>query len=262
MATRSGPRRRLGASRASGPSERLDQFSRSARAAREADDDRLADLFDRTVGLGCPSGDMRHAYGWRAAVVTAALVAAVVGLAARLLLTGLFVEFVTGEVVPVTGFNVAVTVLAALTLGLARARRFRLAVHHRLVPVRRRLRRRYARWRRTARQRRRHRRARLVYRCRRALREWPRLARTWFRRRRHRHARLRTGCRRALDRWRRQHRLRVRTWRRRRRGVLSRVRRWCRRTARRTRGRLRHHRHGRSGRRRGWAAALALLFGR
>jgi hypothetical protein len=257
MATRRGPPERLGESRGTDPTARLDQFAQSARAARRADDVALAAHFDRVRGLGCPSGDMRLAYGWRAAVVTAALVAALVGLTARLLLTGLFVEFVTADVVPVTGFNLGVTVLATLTLGLARARRFRLAVHHRLVPVRRGLRRRYGRWRRTARQRRRHRRARVAYRCRQALREGTRLVRTGVRRRRHRHARTVSRWRRGLDRWRRQVQLRLRTRRRHRRPALTRVRRWGRRTIRRARSR-----HGPSGQSRRRATVLALVFGR
>lgn len=107
------------------------------------------------AGLGCPPGDMRLAYGWRAAVVTAAIVAALVGLLTRVTLTGLFVAFVSGGVVPVTGFNVFVTLLSVGTFGLVRARRFRLAVHHRLVPVRRRGRRRLSRWGRDTRRRRR-----------------------------------------------------------------------------------------------------------
>lgn len=119
---------------------------------------RLADHYRRlasvAAGLGCPPGDMRLAYGWRAAVATAALAAGVVGLFTRVTLTGLFVAFVSGGVVPVTGFNVFVTLLSVGTFGLLRARRFRLAVHHRLVPVRRRGRRRFSRWCRTTRRRR------------------------------------------------------------------------------------------------------------
>jgi hypothetical protein len=262
MATRRGPPDRLGESHGSGPTGRLDQFTQSARAAREADDVALAARLERVRGLGCPAGDMRLAYGWRAAVVTAAFVAALVGLVARLLLTGLFVEFVTGDVVPVTGFNVGVTVLATLTFGLVRARRFRLAVHHGLVPVRRSLRRRYVRWRRTARQRRRHRRARVAYRCRRALRAGSRLVRTGVRRRRHRHARAVSWWRRLLARWRRRARLRRRTRQRHRRALLHRGRRWGRRTVRRARSRLRRRRDGQSGQSRRRATVLALVFGR
>jgi hypothetical protein len=262
MATRRGSPDRLGESRSTGPTARLDQFTQSARAAREADDAALAARLERVRGLGCPDGDMRLAYGWRAAVVTAALVAALVGVTARLLLTGLFVEFVTGDVVPVTGFNLGITVLATLTLGLVRARRFRLAVHHALLPVRRSLRRRYARWRRTARQRRRHRRARVAYRCRRALQAGSRLVRTGVRRRRHRHARVVSQWRRVFDRWRRQLRLRLRTRRRHRRLVLVRARRWGRGAVRRAWSRLRRRRDGRAGQSRRRATVLALVFGR
>lgn len=258
MATRRGPPDRLTGSRGSGPADRLDQFAESARAAREADDAALADRLDRLRGLGCPDGDMRLAYGWRAAVVTAALVALLVGLLTRLVLTGLFVEFVTDGLVPVTGFNLAVTLLATLTLGLVRARRFRLAVHHRLVPVRRGLRRRYRRWRRSARQRNRHRRARLGYRCRQALRRWPRLVRTRLRRGRHRRVRLVARARRSLGRWTRRHRTRLRR-RRRRRSLAARARQGLRGVRRRLRGWYRPRRYGRPGRA---AALVALLFGR
>ncbi|WP_255198662.1 hypothetical protein [Halorarius litoreus] len=260
MATRRGPPDRLTGSRGSGPTDRLDQFAESARAARRDDDAALADAFDRMRGLGCPAGDMRLAYGWRAAVVTAALAALLVGLVTRLAMTGLFVRFVTDGLVPVAGFNLTVTVLATLTLGLVRARRFRLAVHHRLVPIRRGFRRRYVRWRRSARQRNRHRRDRLAYRCRRALRAWPRRLRTWQRRRRHRRTARRVRWRRALVRWPRAVRTRLRRRRTRSGGLGARLRRRMRRAYRRLRGRLRQRRYGRTASRR--AAALALLFGR
>lgn len=183
MATRRGPPEQLGESRGSGSAARIARFAHGVRSVRAAAGGAPADLFDRALGLGCPAGDMRLAYGWRAAVLTAAVVAGVVGLASRVLLTGLFVEFVADGIVPVTGFNVGVTLLATLTFGLVRARRFRLAVHHRLVPVRRRVRRRYVRWRRTARQHRRHRRVRIGYLCRQSLQRWSRRLCAWARRR-------------------------------------------------------------------------------
>ncbi|WP_255151827.1 hypothetical protein [Halorarius halobius] len=180
----------LGA-RSRDPPDRLARFVDGARAARRADDAALSTLADRVRGFGCPAGDMRLAYGWRAAVLTAAVVALLAGLVSRVLLTGLFVAYVTDGVVAVTAFNVGVTLVATLLVGLARAQRFRLGVYHRLAPVRRRLARRVARWRRAARLRRRHRRARLAYRCRRtvaAARERLRAVR-----RRHRHRRRRPG---------------------------------------------------------------------
>lgn len=61
---------------------------------------------------------MRLAYGWRRAVVRTALLAGFLGLGSRVVLTGLFVWFVTDRVVPVTGFNVALTVLGTAALGL------------------------------------------------------------------------------------------------------------------------------------------------
>lgn len=131
---------------------------RRARVLRSRLDARYRRLASVAAGLGCPPGDMRLAYGWRAAVVTAALAAAVVGLFTRVTLTGLFVAFVSGGVVPVTGFNVLVTLLSVGTFGLVRARRFRHAVHHRFVPLRRRYRLRVSRSRRDARRRRRRRR--------------------------------------------------------------------------------------------------------
>lgn len=270
MATRSGPPTSLDGGYGSRTTERLERFATVARSVRAADDDAVADRVDRLRGLGCPSGDMRLAYGWRAAVVTAAVVGAVAWLVARAALTGLFVRFVTGGVVPVTGFNVAVTVVATLALGLVRARRFRLGVHHRLVPVRRRLRRRVGRWRRERRRLRRHRRSRLASRCLQARRALSRGLRDRIRRGRRRRAPVVARYRRVLTRRRRT----VRTWRRRRgrrrRERVATLRRrllglavGVRRRVRSVRGRLRRAHRGATRRRRtARGVALALLLGR
>lgn len=270
MATRSGPPTSLDGGYGSRVTERLERFARVTRSARAADDDAVADRLDRLRGLGCPSGDMRLAYGWRAAVVTAAVVGAVAWVVARAALTGLFVRFVTGGVVPVTGFNVAVSVVATLALGLVRARRFRLGVHHRLVPVRRRLRRRFGRWRRERRRLRRHRRSRLASRCLRTRRALSRGLRDRIRRSRRRRAPVAARYRRGLARRRRAVRAWWRQRERRRRERVAAVRRrlrgWvcaCRRRLRGVRRRLRESRSGAIRHRRtARGVALALLLGR
>lgn len=137
MVTRQGSPESLGESYESSRIDRLTRSLSRGRAVLDSETVAIADLVDRARGLGCPSGDMRLAYGWRATVVRVALVAVVVGLGSRLALTGLFVGFVTDGVVPVAGFNAAVTVLATLTLALAHARDVPLAAPYRLVPGRR-----------------------------------------------------------------------------------------------------------------------------
>lgn len=56
-------------------------------------------------------GDMRRAYGWTRTILTAAAVALALGMSLRVLLTGLFVAFITSELLPVIVFNVCVSVL-------------------------------------------------------------------------------------------------------------------------------------------------------
>lgn len=56
-------------------------------------------------------GDMRQAYGWTSAILTAAAVVGVLALVLRVLLTGLFVTFITSDLLVVVGFNVCVTVV-------------------------------------------------------------------------------------------------------------------------------------------------------
>lgn len=107
--------RRSHASRWNGRFGRLNERVSGALPTRA---DSLAELVDRARGLGCASGDMRLAYGWRRAVVRTALVAGLLGLGSRVALTGLFVWFVTDKIVPVTGFNVALTVLGTVAVGL------------------------------------------------------------------------------------------------------------------------------------------------
>lgn len=185
-------------------SRRIDRLTRSVarlRAVRDAETVAIADLVERARGLGCPSGDMRLAYGWRATVVRVVLVAVVIGLGSRVALTGLFVGFVADGVVLVAGFNAAVTVLATLALGLAHARGVPFSVPYRLVPGCRGSRQRDARWRRTPRRHWRQRTDRPATRCRRGLQRWSGPHRTWVRRRRHRWARLVARWWRPLGRW-------------------------------------------------------------
>ncbi|WP_423746280.1 hypothetical protein V5735_16870 (plasmid) [Haladaptatus sp. SPP-AMP-3] len=54
---------------------------------------------------------MRRAYGWTRTILTAAAVALALGMSLRVLLTGLFVAFITSELLPVIVFNVCVSVL-------------------------------------------------------------------------------------------------------------------------------------------------------
>ncbi len=56
-------------------------------------------------------GDMRRDYGWTRAFLTAAALVGVFAFSLRLVLTGLFVTFVTSDLVFVALFNVSVTVL-------------------------------------------------------------------------------------------------------------------------------------------------------
>ncbi|WP_150123012.1 hypothetical protein [Haladaptatus sp. R4] len=56
-------------------------------------------------------GDMRQAYGWTSAILTAIATVGVLALALRVLLTGLLVTFVTSDILVVVGFNVCVTLL-------------------------------------------------------------------------------------------------------------------------------------------------------
>lgn len=118
------PRRYYG----SGWSNRIGRFGRHSSTVRAVRALSVTDLLDRIRGLGCRSGDMRLAYGWRAAVIRTAVVATVVGIGSRVALTALFVWFVTDGIVPVTWFNVAVTVLGTVSLGLAHARGLDLAL--------------------------------------------------------------------------------------------------------------------------------------
>lgn len=122
MSPRRGRTTSLARSYGTGWREALGRVPERARRALAIRSPTAADIFDRARGLGCPSGDMRLAYGWRRTVVRTALVAGLVGLGSRVALTGLFVRFVTDGIVPVTGFNVAVTVLGTVTLGLVHGR--------------------------------------------------------------------------------------------------------------------------------------------
>lgn len=71
-------------------------------------------------------GDMRRAYGWTRALLTAAVTVGGILLAVRLLLTGLFVTFVSPELSSVVVFNAFVTLLAGrLLLGRLGARYLR-----------------------------------------------------------------------------------------------------------------------------------------
>lgn len=111
----------------------LHEHTRTALASRA---DTTLEILDRVRGLGCRSGDMRLAYGWRRAVVRTAFVAGLLGLGSRVALTGLFVWFVADGFVPVTGFNVALTVLGAVTLGLAHVGCVPLSISQELSGVR------------------------------------------------------------------------------------------------------------------------------
>lgn len=109
------------------------EHTRTALSSRA---DTTLEFLDRARGLGCRSGDMRLAYGWRRAVVRTAFVAGLLGLGSRVALTGLFVWFVADGIVPVTGFNVALTVLGAVTLGLAHVGCVPLSISQELSGVR------------------------------------------------------------------------------------------------------------------------------
>lgn len=122
MSPRRGTTTSLARSYGTGWRETLGRVHERARRALAIRSHTAADILDRACGLGCPSGDMRLAYGWRRTVVRTAVVAGLVGLASRVALTGLFVRFVTDGIVPVTGFNVAVTVFGTVTLGLVHGR--------------------------------------------------------------------------------------------------------------------------------------------
>ncbi|ODR80155.1 hypothetical protein BG842_26520 [Haladaptatus sp. W1] len=54
---------------------------------------------------------MRRAYGWTRTILTAAAVALALGMSLRVVLTGLFVAFITSELLPVIVFNVCMSVL-------------------------------------------------------------------------------------------------------------------------------------------------------
>jgi hypothetical protein len=56
-------------------------------------------------------GDMRRAYGWTGAMLTAGATVVGVALTLRVLLTGLFVALITADVLPVIGFNACMTVV-------------------------------------------------------------------------------------------------------------------------------------------------------
>lgn len=216
MVARQGSPESLGESYTSRRIDRLTRLVARGRAGRDTENVALADLVDRARGLGCPSGDMRLAYGWRTTVIRVVLVAVVVGLGSRVALTGLFVEFVTDGVVTVAGFNAAVTVLATLTLGLAHARGVPFVGSHRLVSGRRSISHGDARWRRALRQPWRQRADQLASWCRRGLEGWSRWSHTLVWKRRHGWARLVARCRRLLSRWLRQGRMQFRARRRRR----------------------------------------------
>lgn len=64
-------------------------------------------------------GDMRRDYEWTRAALTAGVVATGSAVAGRLLLTGLFVAFVTANPALVAAFNLAISLLGAASLLLA-----------------------------------------------------------------------------------------------------------------------------------------------
>ncbi|WP_266080363.1 hypothetical protein [Haladaptatus caseinilyticus] len=59
---------------------------------------------------------MRRDYGWTKALLTSLLAVGAMGLSVRVLLTGLFVTFVTSEVLFVVLFNLSVTALVGRLL--------------------------------------------------------------------------------------------------------------------------------------------------
>ena len=68
-------------------------------------------------------GDMRRAYGWTEAMLTAGATLAGIVIPLRVLLTGLFVAFITADVLPVVVFNVCMTVVVGRwLLGTVRIR--------------------------------------------------------------------------------------------------------------------------------------------
>jgi len=68
-------------------------------------------------------GDMRRAYGWTEAMLTAGATLVGIVIPLRVLLTGVFVAFITADVLPVVVFNVCMTVVVGRwLLGTVRIR--------------------------------------------------------------------------------------------------------------------------------------------
>jgi hypothetical protein len=78
---------------------------------REVGGDVLKKTFVTRSPIHFEYGDMRRAYGWTGAMLTAGAMVGALVITLRVLLTGLFVAFITTDILPVIVFNVCMTVV-------------------------------------------------------------------------------------------------------------------------------------------------------
>lgn len=83
----------------------------STMVARGVGGDVLRKTFVTRSPIHFEYGDMRRAYGWTGAMLTAGATVVGVVITLRVLLTGLFVAFITANVLSVVVFNVCMTVV-------------------------------------------------------------------------------------------------------------------------------------------------------